>query len=283
MNIQAFRLQTRNLLSRIYTQAEARALTDELLLHFLGLQNFELITLGQQPIPDELMVQLRKAVTELLAYKPIQYITKRVSFLGRTFEVCPDVLIPRPETEELVTLVINQLKQQYDYNTNLHVLEIGTGSGCIAVSIALAFPSIKIYATDISIKALMVAKRNAIKMGVENIEFIEDDIFFPQWFPSEKVQCIVSNPPYIPPRFFDAVSDNVKYYEPAIALFTPDDNGIAYYQAIIAYSKKIGIKQVTKIFFEINNRIDYEKSITLEKCEFKYDINGLRRFWIINL
>jgi release factor glutamine methyltransferase len=282
MNIQTFRLETRKLLSQIYTATEAQALTDELLLYFLKVKNFELITLSQQLIPNELIAPLNQAVTDLLANKPIQYITGRVSFLGHVFEVAPGVLIPRPETEELVTFVINQLKQQQN-DTDLYVLDIGTGSGCIALSIALAFPKIKVYATDVSTKALTIAKRNAVKMGIANVAFIEDDIFFPQWFPSEKVQLIVSNPPYIPRRFLDAVADNVKYYEPAIALFTPDDNGIAYYQAIIDYSKKIGIKQLTKIFFEIDSRIDYEKYIMLEKYEFKYDMNGLRRFWIVDL
>jgi release factor glutamine methyltransferase len=161
-------------------------------------------------------------------HEPIQYILGEALFYNRMFVVNPAVLIPRPETEELVRLVVNHINEK---GGDFNILDIGTGSGCIAVTLGLELPSSKIFATDISEEALQTATANARKFGVK-VNFQKHDILKDALPFSPDV--IVSNPPYIPYDERDAMPANVVEYEPAQALFVDENNPLLFYKTLVA-------------------------------------------------
>ncbi len=169
---------------------------------------------------------LEEAIKRLEAGEPVQYIIGDTEFYGNIFKVDKNVLIPRPETEELVEKVIPLIKKEFG-NTNLHLLDIGTGSGCIAISIKKNIPNINVTACDISPEALEVAKYNAKKNNTP-INFIESDIFSNI---SSKYDIIISNPPYI--KEDDQIMDIVKNNEPHLALYA-SNNGLYFYEKILS-------------------------------------------------
>jgi len=178
---------------------------------------------------------------------PLQYVTGIQHFSGRIFKVNKAVLIPRPETEELIEWIQQDLKK---YDQELSICDIGTGSGCIAVMLKIKNPAATVYATDISTEALKVATENAEIHHVK-INFREESILNPDISNTEKYDIIVSNPPYIPAREAKLLASNVVEFEPHTALFSPDNDPIFFYKAISEYSKlKLNAEGV--IYFEIN-------------------------------
>jgi protein-(glutamine-N5) methyltransferase, release factor-specific len=190
-----------------------------------------------------------KAIVERLSkYEPIQYILGTAEFCGYSFSVNPSVLIPRPETEELVERIYNNEKGR-----SVKLLDIGTGSGCIAISLAKMLTDAKVFAVDISKEALIVAKRNAeensaiVSFNEIDILSISDDVPFLQ----EKLDVIVSNPPYVLHKEKTAMNKNVLEYEPHTALFVPDNDPLLFYRKIA----QLGIKYMNpngRLYFEIN-------------------------------
>jgi release factor glutamine methyltransferase len=171
---------------------------------------------------------IRNTVRRINSHEPIQYVFGWTEFYGRRFNVNPDVLIPRPETEELVSLV-----KEYTKERNVsgpRILDIGTGSGCIAVTLALEIPGSKVFATDISEKALETARQNAASLkavvGFFNNNIIDQDI------PVEPLDVVISNPPYIPLSEKPSMKDNVIRFEPSQALFVSDGDPVVFYRAI---------------------------------------------------
>ncbi|MBA4056020.1 MAG: peptide chain release factor N(5)-glutamine methyltransferase, partial [Marivirga sp.] len=168
-------------------------------------------------------------VDRLNANEPIQYVLGETIFYGRKFLVNPFVLIPRPETEELVRLILSHLQQNRQKKPG--ILDIGTGSGCIPVTLALEFPSAKVSATDISDTALDVARKNALRLKASvhfyNSDILKDDL------PATHFDVVVSNPPYIPWEEKAGMRDNVVEFEPHIALFVSDNDPLLFYRAII--------------------------------------------------
>jgi len=183
----------------------------------------------------------------LKEYKPIQYILGETEFFGLNFSVNQSVLIPRPETEELVELILKNHSGE-----NLKILDIGTGSGCIAISLAKNMPSAKVYAIDISEDALSVAKENATRNQVE-IQFFQQDILaeLPDNIFNEKLDIIVSNPPYITPIEKYSIHDNVLKYEPHTALFVPQNNPLLFYERIADIGHSL-LNKSGFLYFEIN-------------------------------
>jgi len=192
--------------------------------------------------------RFQKAIAKLKNYEPIQYILGNTEFYGLIFEVNPSVLIPRPETEELVSWIIDDCKDRKD----ICVLDIGTGSGCIAISLAKNLKHAKVYALDVSEDALKLAKLNASKNEVD-IEFIEADILDCD-LGKIKFDVIVSNPPYVRELEKEAMSANVLNHEPHLALFVKNDDALLFYRKIAEISENI-LKPNGQLYFEINESL----------------------------
>ena len=203
-----------------------------------------------------------EGLTQLKLERPIQYILGETSFMDLVFHVDDNVLIPRPETEELVQWVISEIGNK---KSELRILDIGTGSGCIAISLAKALPKSKVTALDVSGKALEIAKKNAELNGVA-IEFVHADIL--DLSLNLNFDIIVSNPPYIRELEKEEILNNVKDYEPSLALFVPDDNALLFYKAIAKFSKD-HLSEEGRVYLEINQYLGEETKSLFEDENFK--------------
>ena len=214
------------------------------------------------------------ALEYLKQEQPIQYIIGKTEFYGLPFRVNKNVLIPRPETEELVEWVISKYKIQ---NSEFRILDIGTGSGCIAISLAKNLPNAKVYALDVSEEALKIAKQNA-KLNNVNVEFLKEDIlnYEESIFRDLKFDVIVSNPPYVREQEKVMMKSNVLNNEPHLALFVKDNNPLEFYDAITVFST-LNLKKGGMLFFEINeflgdDMIHLLRSHNFSQIELKQDI-----------
>lgn len=212
-----------------------------------GLSQTEIVTAKEIENVDE--AQLEKYIDRINHHEPIQYILREALFFGRNFQVDSSVLIPRPETELLVSLVKDENL------TTPTILDIGTGSGCIAISLALEVPTATIHALDISKDALSIAKGNAERLNA-NVHFIQLDIL--NKLPHIKnLDIIVSNPPYVMEKEKAAMNKNVLDFEPHIALFVADSDPLKFYKVIAEKAKQL-LKPNGKIFVEINYQFGKE-------------------------
>ena len=224
-------------LTGVYPATEAQAVVRMLLEELAGLSLADLYAGGIDRLDDAQRQQIERAMARLEEGEPIQYVLGRACFCGRSFAVAPGVLIPRPETEELCRLIIDTHPSE-----SLNILDIGTGSGCIAITLALEMPDAEVEAVDISPEALAIAEANAARLGAK-VSFHQYDILSEdspplgsgsEWVaPSTpKYDIIVSNPPYICERERADMERNVLDYEPHTALFVPDDDPLLFYRAI---------------------------------------------------
>ena len=212
-----------------------------------------------------------EAVEELKRYRPVQYITGYTEFRGRKFIVNENVLIPRPETEELIDWVVQDFKSK----SGLHILDIGTGSGCIAISLAAELEDASVVAYDISNNALEVAGKNA-KLNDVEVDFRQKDILTLPDLPG-KYDIIVSNPPYVRKLEKAQMKANVLEHEPDTALYVDDENALIFYKKISELAS-IALKPGGMLYFEINQYLANETVQIVEKfgfeCELKKDIFG---------
>ena len=255
--------------------------------HYLDLPRFQLVLQPEFTIVKSEYDTFFNVLNQLKQQKPIQYILGESEFYGLPFKVNEHVLIPRPETEELVDLIINfHTKPSRSANEELQIkiLDIGTGSGCIAISLAKHLPNAKVYALDVSKKALKVAKANAELNNVE-ITFIEADLLNEStWnleFKELEFDTIVSNPPYVRHLEKAEIQPNVLDNEPHLALFVEDNNPLQFYKAITAFAV-CNLKQNGQLFFEINQYLGEETKALLtdanfEDIELLKDLNGNNR------
>lgn len=209
---------------------------------------------------------------QLKKEKPIQYILGKTEFYSLPFYVNEAVLIPRPETEELVEWILDDFQDK----KNIHILDIGTGSGCIAISLAKNSTESKVSALDFSETAIQTAKKNA-KLNTVSVHFIEQDILKAETLP-KKYDIIVSNPPYVRNLEKQEINNNVLSYEPHSALFVEDDNALIFYKKIAELAKS-HLKPNGKLYFEINQYLGKETIELLEeigftKNELRKDIFG---------
>ena len=220
----------------VYEENEAKSIIYLLLEHYLNLSKTDIFL-------DKNISQVfdfQEIIHRVKAQEPIQYIIGETEFYGRKFKVTPHTLIPRPETEELVQLSINSeqltiIKNRID--NKLKILDIGTGSGCVAISLACELPDAQVYAYDISEEALKIAKENAEKNKV-NIIFRKVNILEPFTVHHSPFTVIVSNPPYVMNSEKVEMERNVLEYEPHLALFVEDDNPLIFYQKIADFATK---------------------------------------------
>ncbi len=230
-----------------------------------GMNRLDLCLGKDRPLTEEERIELESIISRLLKDEPIQYILKHADFCGNTLHVGPGVLIPRPETEELVHWILSDIPDR-----PLRIADIGTGSGCIAISLATARPDCRISAIDISRQALDIAEQNAHLAHAENIEFIRCDILDSQtWprIPTATWDIIVSNPPYVLQSETRDMTANVLNYEPATALFVPDEDPLIFYRTIARYAQTY-LKPNGRLCFEINRRFGKEVTELLAASGF---------------
>ncbi len=198
-------------------------------------------------LSDDIHQQIKDITERLIRQEPIQYILGYADFCGLRFEVAPGALIPRPETAELVHLIVSE-----NANLPLRIADLGTGSGCIAISLALNLPKSRVEAWDFSSDALMIARKNAEELHA-TVDFYQRDIlqYRVEELPAQSLDLIVSNPPYICQSESEAMSDNVLQYEPHSALFVPDHSPLLFYEKIARDGKRL-LSSGGKLYFEIN-------------------------------
>ncbi|MFD2209939.1 peptide chain release factor N(5)-glutamine methyltransferase [Virgibacillus halophilus] len=223
-----------------------------LLQHYLGVTRAQLFARMQDPVPLEVMQQFERAVRQHAETGiPVQHLMGYTEFYGRRFSVNEAVLIPRQETEELIYHAISYLKGIVAHHPSCTIVDVGTGSGIIAITLALELPQTTVFATDISGAALEMAKKNAEQHGAD-ITFLQGNFLEPIANQAIKADLIVSNPPYIAWSEAESLSKTVKDYDPALALFAEDD-GLAAYREIIRQLPAVLEKQ-GKVMFEIGHQ-----------------------------
>lgn len=253
-------------ITSVYEENEAKSIVYLLLEHYLNLSKTDILldNFVNQPF------DFQDIIIRLKAQEPVQYIIGETEFYGRKFKVTPDTLIPRPETEELVQLVVSSwpLAVGSVAQSPITVLDLGTGSGCIAISLACELPNAQVYAYDISEKVLKIAKENANRNNV-NVIFEQLDIlnFPPFSFPPFSI--IVSNPPYVMNAEKSEMEQNVLDYEPHLALFVEDSNPLIFYKAIAEFAyKNLIIKGLCVV--EINQVFGLETAELFWNQGFRY-------------
>lgn len=247
-----------------------------LLLHYLNISKTEYLVRMREELSLEVEQQFKQAIYQHVETGiPVQHITGKEEFFGREFNVNSHVLIPRPETEEVVLQALNHLSSD-----TLTCVDVGTGSGVIAVTLKSERPNVHVYATDISDKALQIAKKNADKHGAE-IEWLQGNFLQPLIEQGIKVDCIISNPPYIAKDEAITLSKTVRDFDPHLALFA-DNDGLAAYEAIVKQAKEI-LNPQAMIVFEIGyQQGNVVRELIIEhfpnsKVEVFRDINGKDR------
>ncbi len=268
-------------LEPIYGKAETFALRNIILEEVLNIPKEKFLANPDMELNEKQEKKLDETLNLLKNHKPIQYITGFTEFYGLKFKVNENVLIPRPETEELVSLILkNDLK-------NKTILDIGTGSACIAITIA-KHCGCSVFATDISEKALEIAKENAQLNNVD-VNFIKHDILKQKEiiFDNKKIKfdVIVSNPPYVTESEKQSMKKNVLDYEPSQALFVPDGKAVIFYDHIADFATK-NLNKGGSIYLEINSKFWYEtievfKNKGFENISLRRDLFGKRRFLIL--
>ena len=276
MTVKEYIKEIRNKLTPLYGEGEAKAMT-RLIFHSLkGWNVTDMIIHEGDTVSDYIDGKIKEILKRLLNHEPIQYILGEAYFYGMNLEVDRNTLIPRPETEELVDMIVKRWNRQND----LRVLDIGTGSGAIAIALSRNLPFSKVSAVDISEGALKIAERNAKKLKAD-INFIHDDVF--NYSPSaDSFDIIVSNPPYIDESEKADMERNVLDYEPHSALFVPDSNPLIFYSRIIEIAS-VALHRGGMLYFEINPRHSQDLVMLLRHegfsdVEIHQDIAGKERF-----
>ena len=261
-------------LTPLYDAGEAKAIVRWLLDVCFGLSPTDVYCGKVTQLSADDQTELGKMMLRLEKGEPVQYVAGVADFCGRQFRVAPGVLIPRPETAELCQWIIE--------SPQMRILDVGTGSGCIAVTLAAEIPQSRVTAWDISDDALRIASENAECARV-HVSFERQDVLsLPSGSSGQAYDIIVSNPPYIQPSESDGMAKNVLDYEPSIALFAPADDPIIFYRRIGDYA----IRSLTRggqLFFELNPLtasavVDYLRSIGFADTEIRQDQFGKNRF-----
>lgn len=280
MTIQQAYQQIIEQISIVYDSNEAANIANLIIEHICGFKKFERITHKNNLLQENQIEQLNNIIHQLVEHKPIQYILGEAWFYEEKFIVNEHVLIPRPETEELVELVANcQLPIK-------SILDIGTGSGCIPITLKKKLPNASITALDVSVHALAVAKQNAKNLNAQ-VTFIELDFLNEDnWHVLNCYDIIVSNPPYIKQSESNTMNQNVLDYEPSIALFVNDDDALIFYRKIALFGKT-HLNTNGKIFVEINERLGNETLALFESYGYnailKKDMQQKNRMIIASL
>lgn len=279
-------------LKEVYDENESRNIATLVLEDYTGFTKTQLHINKESLLTSEQEEKLGSALERLQQHEPVQYILNKAWFYGMELYVDKSVLIPRPETEELVDWIVKEIKalagnefqkeaNQADATTKLKILDVGTGSGCIALALKKALPKAEVWGCDVSEEALNVARRNAaalnIRVDFQGINLLDEmqQIHLPT------VDIIVSNPPYVPLKDKEAMQPNVVAYEPHTALFVPDEDALLFYKAIARFSKKRSY-QNGAVYVEIHESLGREVANLFSDAGFqeviiKKDMQGKDR------
>ena len=263
--------------AEVYEGREAQAVAERLCEDLYGFGRFDVVMDGQVQPEGVEEFALKEVLVRLSSGEPVQYIVGRTEFLSREFTVRSGVLIPRPETEELVNLIVEE-----NASSSPHILDVGTGSGAIAISLALEIPTAKVEAIDISPEAVDIARENKSRLAaLLSVELCDVFAFEPT---PESYDIIVSNPPYIPTSERVDMRSNVVDHEPSLALFVPDERPLMFYERI-ADVAKVGLRDGGRLYFEIHSRLSKETAQMLHDKGFrdvtiKEDMNSKPRMII---
>lgn len=263
-------------LDEIYPREETDSMFYLMIEHFLGLERFILAIDPEIVITKEEEQYMFEGLSKLKKEQPIQYVLGETTFMDLKFMVNESVLIPRPETEELVNWVLEDIENINDVS---EIIDIGTGSGCIAISLAKLKPNLKVSAIDISGSALEIAKKNALLNEVD-VQFNLVDILKAGSL-SKEYDIIISNPPYVREMERDNMRNNVLQNEPYSALFVPDGNPLLFYRAIAKMAKE-SLKENGMLYLELNQYLGEEvktllKDFNFSDVELRKDIFGKDR------
>ncbi|MDR3180341.1 MAG: peptide chain release factor N(5)-glutamine methyltransferase [Prevotellaceae bacterium] len=273
-------------LQPLYPAKEARVLAYQLLQHYSGLSRAQLYACSGQELSHNLVEKIEAGIDGLLASKPLQYIIGEAEFCGLPFMVNESVLIPRPETEELVQLAVQTLRTLQHKSEPVKALDLCTGSGCIAVSVAAQLPAVPVAACDVSREALEVAQINAQRHHTQ-IDFFSYDILQQQevlaaHLAPASVQAILSNPPYVRRSEQALMQPNVLRYEPHLALFVDDDDPLVFYRAIASVARQY-LAPAGFVLVEINEALaeataEVFRAAGFFNIQIKKDLNDKNRF-----
>jgi release factor glutamine methyltransferase len=270
--MQAAILRIQSELQGLYPDTEIRSFSNLIIEKLTGFSRTEILVNKNTLFSDEQRHVIETFIEKLKKNVPIQYILGETEFFGLPFYVNESVLIPRPETEELVDWIRNE----NDRNANLHLLDIGTGSGCIPISLKHEFPKATVDAFDISEKALETAKNNAdrnkLKVNFAKVDILNAPDFEKRW------DIIVSNPPYVTELEKNEMLPNVLDHEPHLALFVPDNDPLLFYRQIALFAQK-HLQTNGKLYFEINREfgqacVDLLAEMGFQDIELRKDISG---------
>ncbi len=268
-------------LQSLYQKGETSAITDIIFQHFTGISKSAIITNGEEVLKTEILKSMMAALSALKEQVPVQYITGSAWFYNLNFKVNSAVLIPRPETEELVLEAINFLKE----SGGTKMLDIGTGSGCIPVSIKKNVPIVNVTSIDVSRDALALAEKNASNNNVV-ISFLEMDFLNEKNYEQlPQFDLIISNPPYIPEKEKSILDKNVTNYEPHLALFVPDNDPLVFYKKILIFAHE-HLEEKGKILLEVHEDYAYETANIFANAQYnvaiKKDMQGKERMLIVS-
>jgi release factor glutamine methyltransferase len=286
MTIEAAYQELIQQLLSLYENGESAAIADLVIEDLTGTNKNERLFRKEKSLSTQQEKQLRNFTQQLLENKPVQYVLQEAWFADMKFTVNEAVLIPRPETEELVELILIDYKKNIHSTEAFSILDIGTGSGCIPVALKKKIPNAVITAIDISDAAIVIAQKNAVANGM-NIHFIDIDFLDEyNWQSLETYNYIVSNPPYIAQAESGEMEQHVLNYEPHLALFVADNDPLIFYRKIAAFGIT-HLKNDGVIFVEINQALGKE-TIDLfasfgYQCVLKKDMQGKDRMIVAKI
>ena len=265
MLLKDYRTQFKKELIEIFDEKEIESFFYITLEAFHQLKRVDLVLNPTLELDAIQLLQWETVLSQLKEHKPIQYLLGETEFFGLPFYVNENTLIPRPETEELVDWIIKESKAE-SHKSKIKILDIGTGSGCIAISLAKNIPNAQVYAIDVSEKALTIAQKNAERNHIE-VTFLHQNILETEDL-NQEFDIIVSNPPYVRNLEKEEINKNVLEYEPHLALFVEDDDALIFYRKITELATK-NLSDDGQLYFEINQYLGKLMVELLEKYHFK--------------
>jgi len=266
----------KNELTSLYPEQEIDGIAAIIFQELFDLQRHEIQFHFNKKVKNDDFKRFMDIVSRLKKHEPVQYILGNTEFYDLRFNLTPAVLIPRPETEELVRWIIEENR-----HVELNILDIGTGSGCIAIALKKNLAGSKVYASDVSASVIEIAKKNADKLDQVITLFVEDITNKASWIKNRRYDIIVSNPPYIPEKEKKIMGRNVTESEPGKALFVPDDDPLLFYRHIAEFGL-IHLDIKGKMYLEIHERFGEKVKELLSTYNYnniviRKDINGKDR------
>lgn len=262
----------------LYDEREIKSFISLVFEEYTGLNYSQVLISGDKTVSESVMLKIKFAINDLKRYKPVQYILRKTTFYNIELKLTSSVLIPRPETEELVHWIISDYKEASEF---IDIIDIGCGSGCIPIALKKNIQLSKVYGVDISIDALNLAKVNALQNETE-IEFNEVDIFDKKlWMQLPEIEVVVSNPPYVCESEKKLMHTNVLDYEPHLALFVDNNKPLIFYSVIADFALQ-KLKPKGSLYFEINEgfanqTVELLKAKGFSNCEVRKDMQGKER------